>query len=472
MAFQNRRLTLLLLISIVPALPGPPFRTALAKDGLQSASPTVTEIAKKAMPAVVSIQSMRQASAGEKRSLGVGSGVIIREDGLIVTSYHVIEGANRVTVNLEGKGEPLKAKIIAGDSRSDIALLQLQNRSAKYASLKLGDSDRVQVGDPAIAVGNPFGFDHTVTSGIVSARGRNGASMGPFGDPGPDVDDMIQTDAAINPGNSGGPLLNGDGEMVGLNAAIFSQSGAFIGIGFAIPSRVVREITDQLLKNGRVVRGWLGVTAQNLDEHLAKKFKTEARGALISDIRPKGPAFIAGLKPGDIIRSFDKQPVANSPTLKSLASKAVAGKTVEVEYLRDGKRTSAKLLIAEQPRTGTEGDDADAGLAAVEENKPPRSAADLGLTLQNVPADLRGMMGLSAKQGVLVGQVTPGSAAAESGLSPGDVLLSLESEAVASSEEVTVKIARWLKAYKSPDSILLLVQRGPGDKVFIALPGA
>ncbi len=471
MIFRIHRLALVILISLSHASLS--SSRALARDGLQPTTPTVSEVARKAMPAVVSIQSTRQQSAGEKRSLGVGSGVIIREDGLIVTSYHVIEGANKVIVNLEGKKEPLKAKIIAGDARSDIALLQLENGPQKFASLKLGDSDRVQVGDPAIAVGNPFGFDHTVTSGIVSARGRNGSAMGPFGDPGPDVDDMIQTDAAINPGNSGGPLLNSDGEMVGLNAAIFSQSGAFIGIGFAIPSRVVREITEQLLKHGRVVRGWLGVTAQNLDDNLARKFKTEPRGALISDIRPKGPAFQAGLKAGDIIRSFDKQPVANSPALKALATRASAGKTVEVEYLRDGKQASAKLLVQEQPRTDEEEDGTEAaGLAAVQESKPPRTAADLGLSLQNVPADLRGMMGLSARQGVLIGQVTPGSAASEAGLTPGDVVLSFESESVASSEEVTVKIARWLKARRAPDSILLLVQRGPGDKVFIALPAS
>ncbi|NDD92174.1 hypothetical protein EBZ37_08825, partial [bacterium] len=243
------RITVFLLLTPLSWLPNPAWA-----HYARVASRTPSDIVKKALPTVVTINCTRTPTPADKHSMGVGSGVILREDGLIVTSYHVIEGAEKITVALQGKADPLKARALAVDSRSDIALLRLDQPPPRLPTLKLGDSDRLQVGDLAIAVGNPFGFSHTVTLGIVSARGRNGAFMGPYGDQGPEVDDMIQTDAAINPGNSGGPLLNSEGEMIGLNAAIFSQNGAFIGIGFAIPSKVVREITDQLLKNGRVVR--------------------------------------------------------------------------------------------------------------------------------------------------------------------------------------------------------------------------
>jgi len=458
------------LTRIFPAVVLLAVTSTLAKDAVPPL-PSVSEVARRASPAVVRIESAHRGDPGvDKRSLGVGTGVILREDGLIVTSYHVIDGAERLSVTLAGQEKALPASLLAGDSRSDIALIRVEKGSRRFSTLTLGDSDKVRVGDAAIAVGNPFGFDHTVTSGIVSARGRNGAAMGPFGDPGPDVDDMIQTDAAINPGNSGGPLLNAEGEMVGLNTAIFSQSGAFIGIGFAIPSRVVREITDQLLKNGRVIRGWLGVTAQNLNDDLAKKFATEKRGALVSDVRPKSPALRAGLKAGDIIRSFDGKPVPDSATLKSLAVAAPAGKPVAIEFLRHGKTSSVRLLVEEQPQPEKEQAQKDAGLAAkLERSRPLRSTTDLGLSLQNVPGELREMMGLDSKEGVLVGQVSPTSAASEAGLSPGDVLLAVEREAVGSADDASTRITRWLKTRRDPDPLLLLVQRGPGDRVFIAL---
>ena len=225
----------------------------LAKDAAPARSsaregpppPSVSEVARRASPAVVRIESAHRGDRGiERRSVGVGTGVILREDGLIVTSYHVIDGSERLNVTLAGQEQPIPATILAGDPRSDIALLRIEKGSRKLATLTLGDSDQVRVGDAAIAVGNPFGFDHTVTSGIVSARGRNGAAMGPFGDPGPDVDDMIQTDAAINPGNSGGPLVDGDGHMIGVNTAIarVAPDGLPItSISFSLKSSVAKQ---------------------------------------------------------------------------------------------------------------------------------------------------------------------------------------------------------------------------------------
>ncbi len=465
----TRSLSTLILPLFVSSLLSSPVHSAPLKTPRLDPS----EIASRALPSVVSISTTRDGEGAENRSVGVGSGVILRSDGLIVTSHHVIDGSKRVRVTLQGGGAPLDARILATDPRSDIALLRLEKGApAPLPVLPLGDSDSVKVGDPAIAVGNPFGFNHTVTSGIISARGRPGAAMGPFGDPGPDVDDMLQTDAAINPGNSGGPLLDAGGRMIGLNAAIFSQNGAFIGIGFAIPSRVVQEITDQLLKNGRVVRGWLGVTAQSLDERLAAKFKTTPQGALVSDLRQNGPAQKAGLRVGDVVKRFDQQPIKDSLDLKQRATAATVGKSVEIEAVRNGQKIVQTLLIGEQPKADFDESQSTAlsqlpGKAA---KKPFRAAKDLGLALQDVPSDLRGMMGLASREGVLVGQVTPGSVAEEAGIGSGDVLLAIERAPVSTSHEASMQIQRQLKKAAHGDHLLLLVQRGPEDRIFLVLP--
>ncbi|MEN9722828.1 MAG: hypothetical protein RJB38_814 [Pseudomonadota bacterium] len=462
------------LIALIIETLGAPWALCAGKE-VPSPAPRpvdISAIAKRAIPAVVSIQSLRNPGAAEQRSLGIGSGVVIRDDGLIVTSNHVIHGATKLTVSLHGHPTPYQAKILATDSRTDIALLKLESPPTPLASLKLANSDVVRVGDPAIAVGNPFGFNSSVTAGIISARGRSGSAMTPLGEPGPDVEDMMQTDAAINPGNSGGPLLNSDGEMIGLNAAIYSQNGAFIGIGFAIPSKVIEEVTTQLLKNGRVIRGWIGVTAQDLSPLLASKFKTDSQGALISHVRPESPASLAGLLPGDVIHHFDRQVVNDSLQLKALASQSPSGKTVVIDGLRAGKPLRVQLTIREQPQAPHDSNDPAKALAAIAKTppRPFKTATDLGLALQNIPNDLRKAMDLGPKNGVLISQVSPGSLAFELGISTGDVLLSIEERPITQAEEANDQIIQWLKSVKKGDALLVLIQREPGDRLYVAIP--
>jgi serine protease Do len=358
-----------------------------------------------------------------------------------------------------------------------VALLQLETSAEspqlpKLNPLKLGDSDRAKVGDSVIAVGNPFGFRHSVTSGIISARGRNGSTIGAMtgtpGENGPEVEDLIQTDAAINPGNSGGPLLNTQGEMIGLNAAIFSQNGGFIGIGFAIPARVVKEISDELIKSGKIIRGWIGVTAQTLDTELAPLLHAQGpQGALISDIRAGGPAQKSDLRPGDILLQFDGTPIRDSVHLKQVVSKTPAGKKVRLELLRNGKPETRELVVQEkgplESKPIAEEESSEKALP------PSKKTHDLGITLQNVPNDLRSLLELPAKEGVLISQVSPGSRAARAGLNTGDVILSLSLTPADSADALQKAIDSKL-ASKKPGPLLLLLQRGPGDRIFVALP--
>jgi len=430
--------------------------------------PPISEVAQRAIPSVVSISSTR-------KSTSLGSGVIIDREGLIVTSHHVIEGATRISVNLNSGGPGYPAKVVAGDSRSDIALIRLTKLPpTPLPALPWGDSDRVRVGDTVIAVGSPFGFRHTVTSGILSARGRSGATIASItGSPGnhaPDVEDLLQMDAAINPGNSGGPLLNAQGEMVGLNAAIFSQTGGFMGIAFAIPSKTVRQIADELIKNGKLLRAWIGVTAQNLEPELAPLFAgSDGSGALLSDVRPGSPAQKAELQPGDILRAFDGSPIRDAAELKQAVNRSKIGKKVRLDILRSGKIQNTELVIAEQPPAG-------ADLLPEPPIPTPsptiqlaRSGKELGLSTQNVPADLRELLLLPKKLGVLITQVTPESPAALAGLSTGDVILSVNQRNSESSDGLQASIKDWL-TQKKPGPLLLLVQRGPGDRIFVALP--
>jgi serine protease Do len=252
-----------------------------------------------------------------------------------------------------------------------------------------------------------------------------------------------------------------------MNTAIFSPSGGSVGIGFAIPSKIVREVTDQLLDKGRVIRGWIGVTAQNLDDQLPKRFATDKKGALISDLRPLGPASKAQLKVGDIIKSFDHTTITDSPSLKTQVARTRAGRSIDIEYLRDGKPGNTQLVIVEQPQNSAA---EQAGKVAPESKRQLQSATDLGLTLQNLPGDLRALMTLPAKEGVLIAQVAPGSLAATAGLTAGDVLLQVERESTQTSEEATRRIGKWLRTERQVDALLLLIQRTPGDRVFIAVP--
>jgi serine protease Do len=499
-----------------------------ARDPLQRSSEAFNEAARKAVPSVVAIQaekawpealtaarsaeSLSEASPPEALApggLGLGSGVIIREDGTILTSFHLIEGAARVSVLLPPedaserlarpeaehgpKGaafalprerqssrkpaapglkktqkntpeKPLDAVIVGVDPRTDLAVLRLREvpPGRKLRALSFADSARVRVGDWAIAVGNPFGLAHSVTSGIVSAKGR--ARMGVF-----EIEDFIQTDAAINPGNSGGPLLNVHGEMIGLNAAIFSQTGSFIGIGFSIPSNLARQVAQAIIEKGRVIRGWLGAVAQELDEPLARYFGVEAgQGALIGDTVPQGPAAEAGLLPGDVILNFGGRPVLGPAQLRELVSGTRIGNSVTLTISRDGKNKRLPLQVREQPLPeGVSVLAARPSPAPSRGSPTPPEPANFGLLLKEIPAELRRLLASEGREtrGALVVGVRPGSRASSSGLMAGDIILGANREPIASAS----KFHRFAIKNNTRPDIVLFVQRGPGERLFVAL---
>jgi len=350
--------------------------------------------------------------------IGLGSGVIVSADGYILTNNHVVDDADSLKVTLSD-GRLLTAKVIGKDQKSDIAVIKVDARD--LPALTFADSDDVQVGDRVLAVGNPFGIGETVTSGIVSGTGRSGAT-------GLDYEDFIQTDAAINPGNSGGALVDLQGRLIGLNTAILSRSGGFQGIGFAIPANLARHVIDSLVTTGKVVRGYLGVTIQDLNPDLADQFHLKVNGgAVVADVKPDSPAAGSGLKSGDVITDFEGKPVKDSRQLKFAVAATAPGQKVKMGYLRDGKADTATVTVGEVPgekQAGSVQAGKDEGvLDGVE-------VADLDAAARNefeVPPRVHG---------VLVANVEQSSAAAEAGLAPGDVILEINRHPVRTADEV------------------------------------
>ena len=271
---------------------------------------------------------------------GTGTGFIIDSEGYILTNNHVVEGADIIKVTLQNEKE-YKAKLIGSDPKTDIALIKIIQDDGKQASfdfLTLGDSERLAVGEWVVAIGNPFGLDHTVTTGVVSAKGRNIGS-GPY-------DEFIQTDASINPGNSGGPLLNMNGDVIGINTAIYSGSGANVGIGFAVPINIAKDILDDLKHRGKVTRGWLGVMIQRITPELQESFKLKSsQGALVNDIVPNGPAYLGGMKRGDVITRFDGVEIDSMETLPKKVASIKPGESVKVEVIREGVTKMLNIKI-------------------------------------------------------------------------------------------------------------------------------
>jgi len=310
---------------------------------------TFAPVVKKAMPSVVNVFSSRNMPAAinrtfefysrERQERGLGSGVIISSDGYIVTNHHVVEGANEVKVALGDKRE-FPARVVGTDSKTDLAVLKIEQTG--LPALPLSDSSKVQVGDVVLAIGNPFGVGQTVTMGIVSATGRGGLGI-------EDYEDFIQTDAAINPGNSGGALVNAEGQLIGINTAILSRSGGSQGIGFAIPASMARNVTDQIMRGGKVSRAQLGVLIQPMTPGLAKAFKlTKAEGALVSDVLPNTPAERAGLRPGDVVTRVEDRSVSDSRTLQLMIAEMNPGKSVLVTVMRDGNERQFTVALGEQ----------------------------------------------------------------------------------------------------------------------------
>ena len=395
------------------------------------AAPNWVQLAKELKPAVVNVstkrteggtmgkspfgqgdpfeQFFRQYGEQPKHSVrSMGSGFIINQNGNIITNNHVVEGATEITVKLSD-GREVSAKVVGRDPKTDIALLKVELTG--LPTIALGDSSQLQVGEPVMAIGNPFGLEQTVTTGIVSATGRV-IGQGPY-------DDFIQTDTSINPGNSGGPLINSKGQAIGINAAIFSQSGGSVGIGFAIPSNQAKSIVTQLAESGHVSRGWLGVSIQTLTPDLAKGFGlSDGKGALVASVTDDSPAMKAGMKAGDVITEYDGHKVAGAEDLPRLVAETPAGREVPVTVLRDGKplKLQARVTKLDEPEQQVA---AEAG-----------SKGKLGVSVESVTPAIARELGMKDARGVVVRSVEDESAAAKAGIQPGDVILEVDRQPV------------------------------------------
>ena len=365
-------ITLFLMILLaLPLVPGQPVSLlwvpdealALSSDTNPVGTNRIVQVVKQQNPAVVWVESVKkvqkmnrrtpgnpffrnfpQVPQPPRRGGGTGSGFIIDPQGYLLTNHHVIDGADKIKVRLqvEDKEKDYEAELIGSDKKTDIALLKIkrdENDTTPFPYIRMGNSDSLEIGEWVIAIGNPFGLSHTVTAGIVSAKGRD-IGAGPY-------DEFIQTDASINPGNSGGPLLNMKGEVIGINTAIISgNTGGNVGIGFAIPINMAVKIVHDLKAHGKVTRGWLGVMIQNLTPDLAETFSLKTtQGALVSEVVPNGPAFKGGLQRGDVIVEFAHQPVENVSALPRLVATTPPGKTVDVVILREGKKQMIHIAI-------------------------------------------------------------------------------------------------------------------------------
>jgi serine protease Do len=382
------------------------------------------------------------------REHGMGSGVIVTQDGYILTNNHVVENAEKVHVTLDD-GREFDAKVVGTDPKTDIAVVKVEATGLPY--IQLADSDKIEVGDVTLAIGNPFGVGQTVTSGIISATGR-AAGIG-----GPDFyEDFIQTDAAINPGNSGGALIDAEGRLIGINTAILSRTGGNNGIGFAVPVNLARNVMEQLIENGRVVRGFLGVNIQTMTPGLAKQFDLkDTKGALVSEVTPNSPAEKAGVKSGDVILEFNGKPVKDSRNLKLAVGSTAPGTKAPVKVLRDGKAKELTVTLKELP-----GDE-----VASRDNK---SAADTdaldGVTVADIDSTMRQQFNLPRDlKGAVVTDVDPESASFAAGLRPGDVVLEIDRKPVNSAEEA-VKLSENIK---NKSSILLRVWSKGGSHYLV-----
>ncbi|MFC3283679.1 DegQ family serine endoprotease [Litchfieldella rifensis] len=470
---MTRHLSLLLLLLMTAFA----WQSALAQDRAQRL-PNFTDLVKDAAPAVVNISSTRQVPARSMQFQGpggqeipeifrrffgdqfpmppgggggrseerqsLGSGFIISKDGYILTNAHVVEGAEEILVRLNDRRE-LEAELVGSDTKSDVALLKVE--ASNLPTLKVGNSDTLQVGEWVAAIGSPFGFDHSVTAGIVSAINRTLPSDAyvPF----------IQTDVAINPGNSGGPLFNLDGEVVGINSQIFTRSGGFMGLSFAIPISVAMDIADQLREKGHVSRGWLGVVIQPVSSDLAESFGLEGpKGALIADVAPNGPAAEHGLQAGDVILQVNGEEVDRSSTLPRLIGRVSPGNEVDLTIMRDGERRTETVQVGNWPDEG--------GGSSDPTSSQPDSQTRLGVVVSELDANERQQLGIDS--GILVRQVAPDGAAAAAGIRPGDVIVAVDHQNVDSPQQL-VEVVEGLDA----DRAVPVRLYREGQSLFVAL---
>jgi serine protease Do len=458
-------------LGFTKATKAPLWTERSAAQSALTQAPDWVRLSKEAKPAVVNIGAKRNAEGPATPELrgrpgdrsfedfykrffeetprrpvrAAGSGFVLSPDGYIVTNNHVVEDATDIEVKL-ADGRELPAKVIGRDPKTDVALLKVEGTGLPV--IPLGDSSTLQVGEPVMAIGNPFGLEQTVTTGIVSATGRVIGS-GPY-------DNFIQTDASINPGNSGGPLINARGEVIGINTAIFSRSGGSVGIGFAVPSSLAKSVITQLAEHGTVERGWLGVSIQPLSKELAKGFKRgDAGGALVSAVVEGSPAEKAGVKRGDVIVEFDGKRVAKSADLPRLVADVRVGNDVPMVVVREGSevRLTAKI-------------------ARLEEEAPSKIAetegkGKLGLSVQPLTPPVARELGLKAKEGVLVRDVVEGGRAYEAGIRAGDVIVEIDRQPVRNVEELRARVDKQAKG----EPMVMLVNR-EGRTMYVAIPAA
>jgi len=451
-----------------------PYSTSFAENSdianLRSTGKAFASVAKKASPAVVFIQVEKKVTSSHQQNpsaeeffkrffgpsfpqgrrdsrpksspkddhkvIGQGSGFIISEDGYILTNNHVVGDADEITVKLVD-GRKFIAKIIGTDPHSDIAVIKID--AEDLPSMKLGDSDALEVGEWVVAIGNPFGLSHTITAGIVSAKGRNSIGLA-------DYENFIQTDAAINPGNSGGPLVDLDGEAVGINTAIFSKSGGYMGIGFAIPINMVKQVKDQLINDGSVTRGFIGIAIQELTPELAKSLDVEnEHGILISDVTKGSPADKAGLKQGDVIVAFAGKKVKNIGAFRNLVSLKSPDSSEKIKVIRNGKRITLKVKIGNL--TDKE---------STAEESANQELEEIGISVQSLTPKLAEELNYQNQEGVVITRVEGGSIAARARLRAGMLIQEVNRMPIESVQQV--KSA--LKLSERTGRVLLVVREG------------
>jgi serine protease Do len=468
-------------LGIMSTLPAKSQISSKSVDILTQLSDAQSEVAAVATPSVVNISTTRVIKSREEapfdlfddpffrrffgdqfphpnvpkehKEQSLGSGVIVSDDGYIVTNNHVIEKAQEIKVLLSNKKD-YTAKLIGADPKTDIAVIKIDARG--LPALPWGDSNKLKVGEIVFAIGNPFGLNQTVTMGIISAVGRANVGIA-------DYEDFIQTDAAINPGNSGGAMINARGELIGINTAILSRTGGYQGIGFAVPSIMARQVIDSLVKYKKVVRGWLGVSIQEVTSDLAEEFSVkDLKGALVSGVMKGSPAEKAGIKQGDVILQFNGKTIEDTGHLRNMVSQTPVGSRVKVAILRQKKELEMEVVIAELPKKMAEasGGEGDSGDAREEE-----SALLSGMTVRELTPELARGFGLEeGEKGVVVIKVETGSRLYEAGIRPGDLILQINQKNVSTLEDYK-KIASKIKA---KERILLLMRR-KGQDLFVSV---
>ncbi|MDB2614030.1 DegQ family serine endoprotease [Chlamydiales bacterium] len=439
---------------------------SFGESSAEKVSHDFTKVAKKAIPAVVSVttEQLPKQGANDPRkdlheffhddffnhffnrnnpfkeqeiqpSISQGSGVIVSADGIVLTNNHVINEGEKIQVKLND-GREFEAKIIGTDANSDLAVLRIDATNLPY--LDLGDSNALEVGEWVIAIGNPLGLQATLTVGVVSAKGRSNLSIANY-------EDFIQTDAAINRGNSGGALLNLEGKVIGINTAIASSTGGYMGIGFAIPSSIAKVVMDQLLEKGTVTRGYIGVTLQPIDQDLARAFNLpRIEGALVSEVAKDSPAEKAGLKQGDVILKFNNNVIDSIGSFRNGVSLVPSGTAINLSILREGKMSSHTVKVGTLPNSNQE----------KEENAEAETS--IGFNVEPLTQELAESLGFTGEKGVIVSKVAPKSAASFAGIKKGALIMAVNQKRVASVEE----FQNALKEHEGEKGVLLLLKQG------------